>query len=99
MLYVYAVATGAFAISTIITAILFVMAINKISKAEKEINGLLKHWKSILIFLILICTVNLIAIYRNADLIIPSILLCVIGIIIEIYIWVKLYSSWNQLDI
>lgn len=99
MLYVYAVATGAFAISAIITAILFVMAINKVSKAEKEINGLLKHWKSIFIFLILICTVNLIAIYRNADLIIPSILLCVIGIIIEIYIWVKLYSSWNQLDI
>lgn len=99
MLYVYAVATSAFAISTIITAILFVMAINKMSKAEKEINGLLKHWKSIFIFLILICTVNLIAIYRNADLIIPSILLCVIGIIIEIYIWVKLYSSWNQLDI
>ncbi|MCC4485327.1 hypothetical protein [Limosilactobacillus reuteri] len=58
MLYVYAVATGAFAISTIITAILFVMAINKMAKAEKEINGLLKHWKPIFIFLILICMVD-----------------------------------------
>ncbi|QDR73637.1 hypothetical protein FOD75_11110 (plasmid) [Limosilactobacillus reuteri] len=92
-------ATTTFAILTIITAIIFIVAIKKISQAEKEITGLLKHWKTIFVFLILTCTINLIAIYKNANLVILSSLLCVIGIIIEIYIWTKLSSSLKHLDI